>query len=282
MNDHTDYYAVLGLISTATQLDIEKAYKTLQKKNEKEMKKYDPKSNPENVEAAQHYSQCKDEWAKIQRAHLFLQNPAIRKEYAELGYIRVEKFGYFKNRQGQILHFSQVNFNSLFPLFESFFNPLSSETRNYEQQHEIDCFATINLSDSELLSGTIKELTYSRSILCELCDGKGSEAEMLSEKCASCTGTGEITVTKRKFVFTKISQKTCERCNGIGRIIQNPCCACQGIGRMNKVQSVSITATPGSINGELIKMEAQGSQGDNKQFGDLWVQLVMDKQRIKK
>lgn len=280
MNDSKNYYAVLGLKPDASGTQIESAYKKLTKEVEKEIKLCHPSRCPDDEEAKILYSCLKKSRIEINEAYQLLKNPAVRKDYEKFGYIPLEKHGYLKNENNVVEHIREAQLNVMFsPLFGmpgGLFGEPEDQTdvSDRENTRGVNCFAAVELTESELLSGAQKEVLYNRNLYCSHCGGKGCMGDESPVTCPECGGKGKTTKVK-KFIVKIFDTQTCKKCDGAGRIFENICPQCKGLEKVNTPSSAVVTVSPGSIYGEIAKIELQGHEGSPGNFGDLYVQFLM-------
>ena len=82
------------------------------------------------------------------------------------------------------------------------------------------------VSFSEAAFGIEKEISISRSIKCDDCNGTGANNGAQPSTCDVCHGHGEV--RRQQGFFTVAS--TCPKCHGSGQIITDPCRSCHGEG----------------------------------------------------
>ncbi|MGN0690193.1 MAG: molecular chaperone DnaJ [Oscillospiraceae bacterium] len=253
MADKRDYYEVLGIQKGASEDEIKKAYRSL-------AKKYHPDLNPDNKEA-------EEKFKEVNEAYEVLSDPSKKERYDQFGHAGVDP-----SYQGGGFNggFSGGGFTGGFgmeDIFDSIFgggvfgggrssNPNAARRGQDIQQN-------ITISFMEACNGVNTDITIEKLEKCEECGGNGCAKGTQPDTCPECHGTGQVRVQQRTPFGVISSAKTCSRCNGRGKVINNPCSKCGGYGRtrVNKKLNVSIPA--GINDGQTIRLSGQGSNGVN-------------------
>lgn len=251
--DKRDYYEVLGIQKGASEDEIKKAYRSL-------AKKYHPDLNPDNKEA-------EEKFKEVNEAYEVLSDPSKKERYDQFGHAGVDP-----SYQGGGFNggFSGGGFTGGFgmeDIFDSIFgggvfgggrssNPNAARRGQDIQQN-------ITISFMEACNGVNTDITIEKLEKCEECGGNGCAKGTQPDTCPECHGTGQVRVQQRTPFGVISSAKTCSRCNGRGKVINNPCSKCGGYGRtrVNKKLNVSIPA--GINDGQTIRLSGQGSNGVN-------------------
>lgn len=251
--DKRDYYEVLGIQKGASEDEIKKAYRSL-------AKKYHPDLNPDNKEA-------EEKFKEVNEAYEVLSDPSKKERYDQFGHAGVDP-----SYQGGGFNggFSGGGFTGGFgmeDIFDSIFgggvfgggrasNPNAARRGQDIQQN-------ITISFMEACNGVNPDITVEKLEKCEECGGNGCAKGTQPDTCPECHGTGQVRVQQRTPFGVISSAKTCSRCNGRGKVINNPCSKCGGYGRtrVNKKLNVSIPA--GINDGQTIRLSGQGSNGVN-------------------
>ncbi len=251
--DKRDYYEVLGIQKGASEDEIKKAYRSL-------AKKYHPDLNPDNKEA-------EEKFKEVNEAYEVLSDPSKKERYDQFGHAGVDP-----SYQGGGFNggFSGGGFTGGFgmeDIFDSIFgggvfgggrssNPNAARRGQDIQQN-------ITISFMEACNGVNTDITVEKLEKCEECGGNGCAKGTQPDTCPECHGTGQVRVQQRTPFGVISSAKTCSRCNGRGKVINNPCSKCGGYGRtrVNKKLNVSIPA--GINDGQTIRLSGQGSNGVN-------------------
>ena len=253
MAEKRDYYEVLGVQKGASEDEIKKAYRSL-------AKKYHPDLNPDNKEA-------EEKLKEVNEAYEVLSDPSKKERYDQFGHAGVDP-----SYQGGGFNggFSGGGFTGGFgmeDIFDSIFgggvfgggrssNPNAARRGQDIQQN-------ITISFMEACNGVNTDITVEKLEKCEECGGNGCAKGTQPDTCPECHGTGQVRVQQRTPFGVISSAKTCSRCNGRGKVINNPCSKCGGYGRtrVNKKLNVSIPA--GINDGQTIRLSGQGSNGVN-------------------
>ena len=248
-----DYYEVLGVQKGASEDEIKKAYRSL-------AKKYHPDLNPDNKEA-------EEKFKEVNEAYEVLSDPSKKERYDQFGHAGVDP-----SYQGGGFNggFSGGGFTGGFgmeDIFDSIFgggvfgggrasNPNAARRGQDIQQN-------ITISFMEACNGVNTDINVEKLEKCEECGGNGCAKGTQPDTCPECHGTGQVRVQQRTPFGVISSAKTCSRCNGRGKVINNPCSKCGGYGRtrVNKKLNVSIPA--GINDGQTIRLSGQGSNGVN-------------------
>jgi len=280
MNDYKDYYGILGLEPNASERKIEAAYQKITKSIGKEMTEC-RRIGDEQAEVRHWNLHKKAE--EIRKAYSLLSNPAVRRDYKEMGCISLEKHGYFINRDGNVIHITEAQSTANLGAVSRVVlgGMLGGTDTNFGinatdaiDAQGLDCFTTLKLTKSELQLGAEKQVLYNQNVYCSACGGKGHEGNEAPAVCTECNGKGYITRTVRKFLFYRSKSHACEKCNGTGKLFQNLCPQCKGVCKIKTESSTMVKVPPGSIYGEITKIQNQGNEGNHGCFGDLYVQFV--------
>ncbi|WP_343190044.1 molecular chaperone DnaJ [Buchnera aphidicola] len=252
-----DYYKILGISQSATDLEIKKAYKKL-------AIKYHPDRNQGN-------KSYEEKFKEVKEAYEILSNTEKRSAYDKYGHQAFDQSGNnnFNNS------FSSTNdFGDIFG--EVFGDIFGDEKRNkYEKGSDLEYLLNINLED--VLNGTKKIIKIPTLKKCNFCKGTGNKNNLNNNECYTCNGSGQIHA--RKGFFTV--QQTCYTCNGKGKYIKDPCYKCNGEGRLNTIRTLSIKIPSGIDSGDKIKLSEEGEAGkNNAPYGDLYVKIKINKHPI--
>jgi len=242
-----DYYEILGVPRDASETDIKKAFRQL-------ALKYHPDRNPGDKESEERFKE-------INEAYSCLSDPEKRSNY--------ERFG---TAEGVGAGFSPfgTGFGDIFEdIFGDFFGTFTGHrrprpTRGSDLRYDL----SITLIDAAF--GTEKTIEIPKWESCTDCNGTGSAPGKGPITCSSCRGTGHIRFQQGFFSISK----TCERCNGTGKIITDPCNLCKGQGRVKRFKSINLKIPAGVDFGSRLKISDEGELGIyGGPPGDLFVVL---------
>ena len=224
-----DYYKILGITRDASRDDIKKAYRKL-------ALKYHPDKNIGNDNA-------EDKFKEVSEAYETLSN--IEKKNL---YDNPVNFGGFS--QG-----FPSGFEDMFSGISDFFDFGGGRSRSGMSQmvgQDISVSAAINFRD--ILFGSEKEVSFSRSVTCDNCIGHGYIDSSDIDRCGRCSGTGK---TSHDAGFLKI-ESGCSTCQGKGFLIKNACSLCAGHGIVNHDEKIKVSIPLGAREGSHLRVESLG------------------------
>ncbi len=244
-----DYYEVLGVSRTATEVEIKRAYRTLAVKHHPDKNPGDPTAEEKFKEAAEAYS--------------VLSDANKRAAYDRFGHGGASGKGFGFDPQG----FS--NIEDIFDLFGfgDMFGGRGARSRT-SAQRGADLRYDLEITLEEAANGKEQKLQIPRLEKCENCEGKGTESGTQPEACVTCGGSGQ---TRYQQGFFSV-MRTCPNCSGKGQIIKNPCKNCKGAGRIEKEKTIEIKIPAGVETGSRLRINGEGEAGLNGgPTGDLYV-----------
>lgn len=271
-----DFYAVLGVSSTASQDEIKKAYRKLAKKNH-------PDANASDPKAAERFKE-------ISEANNVLGDSGKRKQYDEMrrlgafdggfggfGGARSSSRGGSYSRSGagntQSINFEDFDIGGLGglgDLFSSMFG--GGETRQSARQRGPEKGQTVEVTldipfRTAARGGKVPiELEVSEE--CETCHGTGAAPGASLKTCPECNGRGVISFGQGGFAVNR----PCPVCLGRGQVPTEPCPTCHGSGEVRAKRKVLINVPPGVDTGSKIRLKGQGGKGtQNGPPGDLTI-----------
>jgi len=246
-----DYYEVLSVSKTATEVEIKRAYRTL-------AVQHHPDKNPGDPHAEEKFKECAE-------AYAVLSDSQKRAAYDRFGHKGVSAgasgFGY---DQG----FS--NIEDIFDIFGfgDVFGQRAGRRTTVQRGSDLRYDLEITLEDAAL--GKEEKLRIPRLEKCEECSGSGAEKGTKPETCITCGGSGQ---TRYQQGFFSV-MRTCSNCSGKGQIIKAPCKKCRGAGRIEREKTLEIKIPAGVETGSRLRVNGEGEAGVNGgPAGDLYVVL---------
>jgi len=245
-----DYYEILGITRTSTEVEIKRAYRTL-------AVKHHPDKNPGDTEA-------EDKFKEAAEAYAVLSDSQKRAAYDRFGHAAASGAG------GAGFDPGFSNIEDIFDLFG--FGDMFGQRggRRTTVQRGADLRYDLEMTLEEAATGKDEKLRIPRLEKCEECDGKGAEKGTSAESCITCQGSGQ---TRYQQGFFSV-MRTCSNCGGKGQIIRNPCKNCRGQGRIEKEKNLEIKIPAGVETGSRLRVTGEGEAGVNGgPAGDLFVVL---------
>jgi molecular chaperone DnaJ len=243
-----DYYEVLGVTRTSTEVEIKRAYRTL-------AVKHHPDKNPGDTEAEEKFKEAAE-------AYAVLSDAQKRAAY--------DRFGHAAAGAGAGFDPGFSNIEDIFDLFG--FGDMFGQRggRRTTVQRGADLRYDLEITLEKAATGKDEKLRIPRLEKCGECDGKGAEKGTSAETCITCQGSGQ---TRYQQGFFSV-MRTCSNCGGKGQIIQNPCKSCRGQGRIEKEKNLEIKIPAGVETGSRLRVTSEGEAGVNGgPSGDLFVVL---------
>ena len=250
-----DYYELLGVVRTAAQEDIKKAYRQL-------ALKYHPDRNPGNKEAEEHFKE-------ISNAYQVLSDPEKRHLYDRYGADGPSRAGFsgFNNVQDIFSSFGDI-FGDVFGGFGGF-GGFGRTRRSRGSDLEVDLMLTF----LEAAEGTRKEITVNRRVRCQTCGGNGARAGTTPTRCPTCKGRGQVVHSQGFFMIST----TCPDCRGEGMHITDPCPDCSGSGLKQSDEKLQVTVPAGVEDGQTLRLSSKGETSlEGGRAGDLYVHLHVE------
>jgi molecular chaperone DnaJ len=244
-----DYYKVLDVARTATEVEIKKAYRRL-------AMKYHPDRNPNDHEAEDKFKEAKE-------AYEVLCDPQKRAIYDQHGHEGLAA-------RGGGAGFSAADAFS--DIFGDVFGDIFGGGRRGGRQvyRGADLRYDLELDLEQAVFGHESVIEFTTLGECETCKGSGAAPNSRVVTCETCHGAGQVRMQQGIFAV----QQTCPRCKGRGQVITEPCDSCLGQGRTRKKKNLSVKVPAGVDNGDRIRLAGEGEAGRNGgPPGDLYVEI---------
>ena len=258
-----DYYKILGVDKNADKTEIKKAYRKL-------ALKYHPDKNPSK--------EAEEKFKEFSEAYAVLYDDEKRRMYDQYGHAGIDQsYSYediFRGADfGNIFRGAGFNFNDIFEQFfghSTGYGGRSYARRGRDLQYGMD----IGLEDA--YNGIKTEIRIPRTETCDLCNGSGAKPGTTPKKCSQCSGTGQVSHSRRTpfGMFTQVT--TCDKCHGQGVFIEKRCSKCNGSGRIQVRRNIDIRIPAGVDNGSQLRLRGEGEAGDAGN-GDLYVAIHIKK-----
>lgn len=250
-----DYYGLLGVSKNASDADIKRAYRKL-------ARELHPDVNPD--EAAQ------AKFKEISVAYEVLSDPDKRR-IVDLGGDPLESAAAGGNGFG--------GFGGLGDVFEAFFGGgfgggAASRGPIGRVRPGSDSLLRMRLDLEECATGVTKQVTVDTAVLCDRCQGKGTNGDSVPIPCDTCGGRGEVQTVQRSLLGQMLTSRPCSTCRGVGVVIPDPCQQCMGDGRIRARREISVKIPAGVGDGMRVRLAAQGEVGPGGgPAGDLYVEV---------
>ena len=253
-----DLYAILGLNRTASDDQIERAFRRLSRR-------YHPGLNPGDQMAAEMYR-------RIEQAYRVLSDAARRGDYDRLGAdgpspavspqatVAFEGFDFSMSAEGPLA----ATFSEL---FADVFHDAAREALSPSTGGDIEL--TLQLSFDAAVRGGRQPISIVRQERCPACSGDG-HVSRAPATCPACDGHGTRRWVRGHLVFTK----PCDLCGGHGRITVQACRPCGGSGIQARSEVVGVQVPPGIEPGARLAVPGRGHAGARRgPAGDLYVSV---------
>lgn len=282
-----DYYADLGVSSTADADEIKKAYRKIARDNH-------PDAHPGDTVAENRFKTASE-------AYSVLGDKDKRSEYDELkqmvasgglgGYGGFSGFGTgggagaggaggfggagtsegfdlgdLFNRSGRS---GGGGFGDVFgDMFGGGAGRDSARSTRTRRTRGADVETDITLEFREATKGVTVPIRLTSPAACTTCHGSGATPGTSAPKCGTCSGSGMVSENRGAFGFSR----PCADCNGTGTRIEDPCDDCAGTGRVTRTRTITVRVPAGVVDGQKVRLAGQGEAGERgRPAGDLFV-----------
>ncbi len=262
-----DYYESLGVSKNASDAEIKAAFR-------KAAKQHHPDLRPDDKEAEKKFK-------VINEAYEVLSDPKKRAQYDQFGHAAFDPAAGAGGAGGGFGGFS--GFDDIFSVFTgggfggfdfgggSRNGPMAGNDLRYN----------LSITFEEAAFGVKKEILVPREEDCTACGGSGAKPGTQPVKCSVCGGTGQVRVQQNTMFGSFSTVRTCDNCNGRGKIIQEPCHECKGRGRVNKSKRIAVNIPAGIDNGQILTMRGEGEAGlRGGPSGDLYISIAVKPHKL--
>ncbi|QWT18281.1 DnaJ domain-containing protein [Collinsella sp. zg1085] len=244
-----DYYALLGVASTATKKEIQKAFQKKARTLHPDVNKA-PDAEAQFKEVSEAYAVLSDDQKRARYDALRAGNP-----FAGYSNTAPSSAGGAYTAGG----FGAFPFGFPFDMAHSN-RPRSSA---YHPEHGADVVIELELSHEEAQAGVTRTISYQRFEPCDACQGSGSVATEHARRCPTCNGMGSIAVDLSFLFGSGAAQMQCPECEGSGQVVADPCPACTGSGRQRHLDHAQIHFEANTHDGDVVRLPAKGNAGTN-------------------
>ncbi len=267
-----DYYKVLGVVKTASEEDIKKAYRRLAHQHHPDKKGGDEAKFKELNEAYQILSN-KEKRAQYDRfGRVFEGHPGQtgRDPFGDMG---ASGFRWNGNMNPDDL-------GDFGDIFETIFSQFGGKRRQ-TYAHGSDVEFTIELSLEEVFTGVSRIISFRVYQMCSVCNGVGHDVSKGVKQCGMCSGRGEVRVEKKTFFGNFAQVQPCAQCRGKGNIPEKVCLKCNGAGRIMGKKDVTVQIPRGIEDGQVIKVAGAGEAGEQgSKSGDLYLVVRVSAHKV--
>ena len=264
MAEKRDYYEVLELERSATEVEIKRAYRKL-------ARKYHPDINKDDG--------AEERFKEINEAYEVLSNGERRAAYDRFGHAAASGAGGMGGDP-----FGGFGGSPFSDLFDSFFGGgAGGAGRPSAPPRGSDIQISINLTFEEAVFGTETDVEVDRLETCDVCNGTRVKDGKQPQTCGNCGGSGEVRRVQQTILGQFMTSGPCPTCHGEGVIITDPCDACRGRGRRRQYRTISVTVPAGVDDNATLRLTGQGEDapgGRGGQPGNLYVKVHVKPHKI--
>ena len=241
-----DLYTTLGVSRTASDEEIQKAYRKL-------ARKHHPDANPGDPSAEERFKE-------IGHAYDVLKDPEQRRQYdAQLAFggRRPGGAGAGGPTGGPG---GGAGFGDFAEMFSSLFRNRGAQggpSTAGAPRRGADVEVEVRLSFDQAMNGAQVPVAIDTPVACSQCGGSGAKPGSSPRLCPECKGRGVLGRDAGAFAFSE----PCPRCNGVGTVIDDPCPTCGGSGNTHSRTQISVKIPPGVKDGTRIRMKGKGQAG---------------------
>lgn len=264
MANGKDFYAVLGVASSASADEIKKQYRRL-------AKKYHPDANQNDPKAAERFKE-------VSEAYTVLGDAEKRKQYDDMR--RLGAFGSAgggagfggargaasrprgygstgpgRPGAGTFTDFDVGGIGGLGDLFSSMFGQARQRRSGPERGQTVEKVVEVPFRTAAAGGKVPVEMEVTEE--CVTCRGSGAAPGATMRPCPECAGRGEISFGQGGFSVPR----PCPMCMGRGQIPSERCHTCNGSGETRSRRTVLITVPAGAESGSKVRLKGQGGRG---------------------
>jgi molecular chaperone DnaJ len=248
-----DYYEVLGVTRTATEVEIKSAYRKL-------AMKHHPDKNPGDKAAEEKFKEAAEAYAVLadtDKRHMYDRFGHAGLGGAATGGFDPNVFTGFEDILGGL--------GDIFGFGDMF---SGGARRRAGPQRGSDLRYDLEISFDESAKGTSTTIQIPRQEACETCHGSGAQPGTRATTCTQCHGRGQLRYQQGFFTVAR----TCGQCRGTGQVITTPCTTCRGTGRVQKDRKITVKIPAGIATGQRLRITGEGEGGPGGgPHGDLYV-----------
>jgi molecular chaperone DnaJ len=250
-----DYYEVLGVTRTCTEVELKTAFRKL-------AMQHHPDRNPGDKD-------CEHRFKELNEAYDVLKDGNKRAAYDRFGHAAFEQ-----GMGGGAGHGFGSNFGDAFAdIFEGIFGMGGGQRGGGSgRERGSDLQYNMEISIEDAFHGKTAQIRIPTPVTCEACSGSGAKPGTKPATCAHCGGAGRVRHQQGFFTL----ERTCPACQGRGQTIDNPCGSCSGSGRVTRDRTLSVNIPPGVEDGTRIRLSGEGEAGlRGGPTGDLYIFLAI-------
>jgi molecular chaperone DnaJ len=238
-----DYYEVLGVTRTVTEVELKSAYRKL-------AMKYHPDRNPGNKDA-------EDNFKEAAEAYAVLADAEKRNLYDRFGHQAVGATSAGQGFDPSIFADFGGDFADILGGMFGFGDIFGGGRRRGGPQRGADLRYDLEIPFAEAAKGAETTIQIQRNEECETCHGSGAEAGTTPTACPRCKGSGQVR-SQRGFL---VVAGTCPQCRGTGRLIAKPCQKCHGNGHVTRDRKITVKIPAGISSGQQLRLQGEGEAG---------------------
>jgi molecular chaperone DnaJ len=253
-----DLYGLLGVNRAASAGEIERAYRRL-------ARRYHPGINPGDGMAEEMFRQ-------VQQAFSVLGDVEQRRAYdrgaasagAATAAVSVSLQGFDFSAPA-----SGAEAATFAELFAHVFQDAAREATTPSRGADLEAGLQIGFKDA--IRGGAFPMSIVRQERCSACagDGRVSRPPVV---CPACDGSGARRWMRGHMVFNR----TCDGCQGAGRLSTQPCRPCAGVGLQQRSEVVTVAVPAGVETGDRMAVPGRGDAGSRGgPAGDLYVTVAV-------
>jgi molecular chaperone DnaJ len=236
-----DYYEVLGISRTSTEVEMKSAYRKL-------ALKYHPDRNPGDKTAEEKFKECAE-------AYAVLADADKRSAYDRFGHAAVGSAASAGVDPTIFADFGDI-LGGLGDIF-GFGDMLGGARRRSGPQRGGDLRYDLEITFEESAKGAETNIQIPRQEQCDACSGTGAAPGSTPVVCSQCRGQGQVRFQQGFFTVAR----TCPLCRGTGRTIAKPCHTCRGAGHVAKQRKIAVKIPAGIATGQQLRLQGEGEGG---------------------
>lgn len=227
--------------------------------------KYHPDRNKGNPDAEAKFKGAAE-------AYAILKDPVKRQVYDATGRSPAGEGPYGSGPQ-------DIDLSDIFSMFDAFSGGFRNRERSPAgRQRGANISANVKVTLNDVLSGTERPLSFKRTAPCEGCGGAGFDTKAGKRTCNACDGYGKIDQAQSSWVGRIVTK--CPACSGTGQQPKKTCSKCEGKGVCQVSKSLTIKVPPGIHDGQIIRVRGEGHAGRNGGSpGDFYCHVTVEAHR---